>query len=76
MREAPRYEIDGARALLLSCATSPADAGDGRDNPPGPARPAARHAGTPGCKGRDLGVIALAVAVLGFVTLRLVRRDG
>ena len=74
--EAPRYEIDGARALLRELRNVPADAGDGRDNPAWTGTPggtARRNAGLQ--QAAIWGVIALAVAVLGFVTLRLVRQS-
>lgn len=71
----PRYEIEGARSLLRDLRRVPAAPGEGRDNPD--------WTGTPGGSARRRallqqaavwGVIVLAVAVLGFVTLRLVRR--
>ncbi|MBY0274421.1 hypothetical protein K2Z84_03695, partial [Candidatus Binatia bacterium] len=73
--EAPRYELDGARALVRDLRRVPVQAEGGRDNP--------QWTGTPGGTAQRRawlqqaaiwGVIVLAVAVLGMVTLRLVRQ--
>lgn len=73
--EAPRYELDGARSLVRDLRRAPAQADAGRDNP--------QWTGIPGGTARlrgllqqaaIWGVIVLAVAVLGIVTLRLVRQ--
>ena len=73
--ELPRYEIEGARELLRDLGRVVAQADAGRDNP--------QWTGTPGGSARRRawlqqlavwGAIVLAVAVQGFVTLRLVRQ--
>lgn len=73
--EAPRYELDGARSLVRDLRRVPVQADAGRDNP--------QWTGTPGGTAQRRawlqqaaiwGVIVLAVAVLGLITLRLVRQ--
>jgi hypothetical protein len=73
--DAPRYELGGASAVVRDLRSVPVQAEAGRDNPD--------WTGTPGGTARRRawlqqaaiwGVIGLAVAVLGLVTLRLVRQ--
>lgn len=75
--ERPAYEIERARDVVLELRSVPAAPGAGVEN--------ARWTGTPGGAARQRqrlqqvaiwSAIALAVAVLGLLTLRMVRRPG